>query len=87
MRHLPVVDSVPRPSERDGWTFRFLVSENRREEMTGLYRRLGFDVTTERAEPDPSGAACDVCLESGPVQWAIYTRRPEASGEQQQGKD
>ncbi len=76
----PSPDASVRPYARlvgEGWTARFLADPARLEEMTALYRRLGFEVTTAAVRPEDFDGRCGECPAAICHSYVmIYTKRP-----------
>jgi hypothetical protein len=59
------------------WQQRNTVGKDRVEELTELYKSLGFEVKVERfSGPDQTGEACDSCYGNAAGEYyIIYTRK------------
>jgi len=66
---------------QSGWTRRFIGMGHRLEEMTQLYRGLGFEVRLEAPDLDElPGQACENCfLITSQHIFALYTRDKNAT--------
>lgn len=58
----------------DGWTRRAVAAPSRLEELTALYRQLGFDIRLEPIELDAMEMSCTGCAPDLADCRAIYTR-------------
>jgi hypothetical protein len=58
----------------DGWTRRAVAAPSRRDELTALYRQLGFDIRLEPIELDAMDSCCAGCAPDLADCHAIYTR-------------
>lgn len=59
-----------------GWEFRFVTDGSRVQEMTDLYRELGFEVRAEPLETVSLAEECEACQLTILLQFkAIYTRK------------
>ena len=89
---LPMISTPPGDgSDRvaAGWELRFVAEGTRAEEMTELYRELGFEVAADPVHDGLVGEAtedCDACraLAAGRFT-AIYTRRIESTKKEGDG--
>ena len=60
-----------------GWERRFITDARRAEELTALYRELGFEVAADPVRPEELGDDCEDCRLITLLQFkTIYTRRP-----------
>ena len=60
-----------------GWQRRHTTDASRAAEAVELYQSLGFEVRTERVDPDQLDARCAPCAQTeGPSLVVIYTRKP-----------
>jgi len=69
----------------DGWERRFITDRGRVEEMTALYRDLGYEVRVESIAPADVGDDCEDCQLVRYRFCMIYTRRdtkPPVGGEE-----
>jgi len=63
-----------------GWTPRFAVGLDRLDEVTRLYRELGFDVVSDPVRPEDAEDDCRDCRLLALARFRfIYTRRAAAS--------
>lgn len=61
----------------EGWERRFIADGRRAEEMTALYRELGYEVLTVPVKAEEFGDECDDCQLLGILKFTtIYTRQP-----------
>jgi hypothetical protein len=58
----------------DGWTRRTVAGPSRLDELTALYRQLGFDIRLEPLELDDVEQCCTGCAPDLVDCRAIYTR-------------
>ena len=77
-RVLSEAQLAPDPARlADGWERRFVVDGQRVEEMTALYRELGFEVCADPVRPDLLTGDCEDCKLLMLLDFkTIYTRRP-----------
>jgi hypothetical protein len=60
-----------------GWERRFITDKTRLQEVTDLYRELGFQVLAVPLRPEDLPADCDECQLMMRLQFqTLYTRRP-----------
>ena len=60
-----------------GWERRFVVEGSRAEEMTALYRELGYEVCADPVDPEELDDGCRKCALVAALRFrTIYTRRP-----------
>lgn len=64
----------------EGWERRFITDGRRAEELTALYRELGFEVCADPVRPEEvGGEECEDCRLITMLDFrTIYTRRPRA---------
>ncbi len=60
----------------EGWERRFVTDIRRLEEVTDLYRQLGFEVRTEPIVPEDVGDQCGDCQLVRIQFRMVYTRTP-----------
>ena len=64
-----------------GWTRRFLVGPERRQEVCALYKALGHEVRLEKLEPEAFSESCGACPAAVcRDHLLLYTRRPTSRG-------
>jgi hypothetical protein len=77
---LPLLESPASPTREaelaaDGWERRFAVLPPRLEEMSDLYRALGYEVRLEPVERGELPAECGDCPAAMVLARVIYIRR------------
>jgi hypothetical protein len=74
---LPNLDFEPNPQlVNKGWERRFMADPKRAEEVTRLYRELGYEVRSEPIEPTELSAVCGDCrLATCLAYVTLYTRK------------
>lgn len=63
-----------------GWTRRTIAAPSRLDELTVLYRKLGFDIRLEPVELDDLEQRCAGCVPGLVDCLAIYTRPADREG-------
>ena len=78
---LPDFERPPDPRlTAEGWERRFMADGERLGEYTGLYTSLGYEVRTEKVQPEEISDQCADCRLVICRQFVtLYTRRPAAA--------
>ncbi len=78
-RRLPTAGDCPTPDPdlaTQGWVRRSQIDPAREDEVSELYRSLGFEVRLEKAAPEEFAEACRACaLSTCDSYLVVYTRR------------